>query len=188
MYNLESIFSEGYVDSAALRLFLESLIEDQKELANLKDNFEKENIKTTVITSSYDFVSKNNLDFESANFRSSTITVNNKDVYCYTVIELGDYVKNIRQVECFYNVFEMENNNLKSEVMSGKINNAYIRTDDSQGNILIQRNCIEKLRLSSKHVVFLHLKYKTTSLKENVEVTKNEDYSTFENLLFTSDL
>ena len=72
--------------------------------------------------------------------------------------------------------------------MSGKINNAYIRTDDSQGNILIQRNCKEKLRLSSKHVVFLHLKYKTTSLKENVEVTKNEDYSTFENLLFTSDL
>ena len=72
--------------------------------------------------------------------------------------------------------------------MSGKINNAYIRTNDLQNNILIQINCIEKLRLSSKHVVFLNTKYKTTSLKENVEVTKNEDYSTFENLLFTSDL
>lgn len=188
MYNLESIFSEGYVDSASLRLFLESLIEDQKELSRLKDNFEKENIKTTVIASNYDFISKNNLDFENANLPSSTITVNNKNVYCYKVAELGDYVKNIRQVECFYNVFEIENNSLKSEVMSGKINNAYIRTDDSQDNILIQSNCIEKLRLSSKHVVFLHLKYKTTSLKENVEVIKNEDYSTFENLLFTSDL
>lgn len=188
MYNLESIFSEGYVDSASLRLFLESLIEDQKELSNLKDNFEKENIKTKVITSSYDFISKNNLDFENANLIPSTITVNNKNVYCYKIIELGDYVKNIRQVECFYNVFEMENNSLKSEVMNGKINNAYIRADDSQNNILIQSNCIEKLRLSSKHVVFLHLKYKTTSSKENVEVTKNEDYSTFENLLFTSDL
>lgn len=188
MYNLEPIFSEGYVDSAALRLFLESLIEDQKELSNLKDNFEKENIKTKVITSSYDFISKNNLNVEGFNFSSSTITVNNKNVYCYEVIELGDFVKNIRQVECFYNVFEIENNSLKSEVISGKINNAYIRTDDSQNKILIQINCIEKLRLSSKHVVFLHLKYKTTSLKENVEVTKNEDYSTFENLLFTSDL
>ena len=188
MYNLESIFSEGYVDSAALRLFLESLIEDQKELSNLKDNFEKENIKTTVITNSYDFISKNNLYFENADLQSTTITVNNKSVYCYKVIELGDFVKNIRQVECFYNVFEIENNNLKSEVTSGKINNAYIRTNDLQNNILIQSNCIEKLKLSSNHVVFLNLKYKTTSLKDNVEVTKNEDYSTFENLLFTSDL
>ena len=108
MYNLESIFSEGYVDSAALRLFLESLIEDQKELSNLKDNFEKENINTKVITSSYDFIPKNNLDFESANLISSTITVNNKNVYCYKVIVLGVYVKNIRQVECFYNVFEID--------------------------------------------------------------------------------
>ena len=188
MYNLESIFSEGYVDSAALRLFLESLIEDQKELSSLKDNFEKENIKTTVITNSYDFISKNNLNFESSNLQSSTITVNNKDVYCYRIVQLGDYVKNIRQVECFYNVFEIENNSLKSEVISGKINNAYIRTDDSQRNILIQYNFINKLKLSNNHVVFLNTKYKTTSLKENVEVTKNEDYSIFENLLFTSDL
>ena len=188
MYNLESIFSEGYVDSAALRLFLESLIEDQKELSNLKDNFEKENIKTKVIASSSDFISKNNLNVEGFNFSSSTITVNNKNVYCYKVIELGDFVKNIRQVECFYNVFEIENDNLKTEVMNGKINNAYIRTNDLQNNILIQSNCIEKLKLSSNHVVFLNLKYKTTSLKENVEVIKNEDYSTFENLLFTSDL
>lgn len=188
MYNLEPIFSEGYVDSAALRLFLESLIEDQKELSSLKDNFEKENIKTTVITNSYDFISKNNLDFERPNSTLLAITVNDKDVYCYRIIQLGDYVKNIRQVECFYYVFETENNSLKSEVMSGKINNAYIRTDDSQRNILIQNNFIEKLKLSNNHVVFLNTKYKTTSLKENVEVTKNEDYSIFENLLFTSDL
>ena len=188
MYNLESIFSEGYVDSAALRLFLESLIEDQKELSSLKDNFEKENINTTVITNSYDFILKNNLNFERPAFTSLAITVNDKDVYCYRIIQLSDYVKNIRQVECFYYVFETENNSLKSEVISGKINNAYIRTDDSQRNILIQNNFIEKLKLSDNHVVFLNTKYKTTSLKENVEVTKNEDYSIFENLLFTSDL
>ena len=188
MYNLESIFSEGYVDSAALRLFLESLIEDQKELSSLKDNSEKENINTTVITNSYDVVLKNNLDFERPNFPLLAITVNDKDVYCYRIIQLSDYVKNIRQVECFYYVFETENNSLKSEVMSGKINNAYIRTDGSQRNILIQNNFIEKLKLSNNHVVFLNTKYKTTSLKENVEVTKNEDYSIFENLLFTSDL
>ena len=188
MYNLESIFSEGYVDSAALRLFLESLIEDQKELSSLKDNFEKENINTTVITNNYDFILKNNLDFERPHSAILDITVNDKDVYCYRIIQLGDYVKNIRQVECFYYVFETENNSLKSEVISGKINNAYIRTDDSQRNILIQNNFIEKLKLSNNHVVFLNTKYKTTSLKENVEVTKNEDYSIFENLLFTSDL
>ena len=189
IYNLEAIFNEGYVDSAALRLFLESLIEDQQEINKLKIVNEKNATATKIFSSSLDFISKNNLFKENEGFSySHQINVNNVDVYCYKVIESVEYIKNIKDVECFFNVFEIEGNKLKKEVSNGKINNAYIRTSSESDCILIKSSILEKLKISDKHVVFLNLKYKTTDDKENIEVIENEEYSNFENLLFISDI
>ena len=190
IYNLEAIFNEGYVDSAALRLFLESLIEDQQELSNkLKTVNEKTVIVTKILSLNYDFIRDNNLYEEQDNFQSDTININNKNIYCDRVIDYGEYyIKNIKDVECFFNIFELEDNKLKKEVSNGKINNAYIRTSSESDCILIKSSILEKLKISDKHVVFLNLKYKATDDKENVEVIKNEEYSNFENLLFVSDI
>lgn len=188
IYNLETIFNEGYVDSAALRLFLESLIEDQQELSKLKIVNEKNATATKIFSSSYDFVSKNNLLEENEGFSGYQINVSNINVYCYKVIESGEYIKNIKDVECFFNVFELEDNKLKKEVSNGKINNAYIRTNPDNNCIFIKSSVLNNLKISSNHIVFLNLKYKTTDDKENIEVIKNEEYSNFENLLFISDI
>lgn len=190
IYNLEAIFNEGYVDSAALRLFLESLIEDQQELSNkLKTVNEKTVIVTKILSSNYDFIRDNNLYEEEENFKTDTININNKNIHCDRVIDFGEYyIKNIKDVECFFNIFELEDNKLKKEVSNGKINNAYIRTNSDSDCILIKSSILDKLKISDKHVVFLNLKYKATDDKENVEVTKNEEYSNFENLLFVSDI
>ena len=190
IYNLEAIFNEGYVDSAALRLFLESLIEDQQELSNkLKTVNEKTVIVTKILSLNYDFIRYNNLYEEQDNFQSDTININNKNIYCDRVIDYGEYyIKNIKDVECFFNIFELEDNKLKKEVSNGKINNAYIRTSSESDCILIKSSILEKLKISDKHVAFLNLKYKATDDKENVEVIKNEEYSNFENLLFVSDI
>ena len=190
IYNLEAIFNEGYVDSAALRLFLESLIEDQQELSNkLKTVNEKTVIVTKILSLNYDFIRYNHLYEEQGCFQSDTININNKNIYCDRVIDYGEYyIKNIKDVECFFNIFELEDNKLKKEVSNGKINNAYIRTSSESDCILIKSSILEKLKISDKHVVFLNLKYKATDDKENVEVIKNEEYSNFENLLFVSDI
>ena len=190
IYNLEAIFSEGYVDSAALRLFLESLIEDQQELSNkLKTVNEKTVIVTKILSLNYDFIRYNHLYEEQGCFQSDTININNKNIYCDRVIDYGEYyIKNIKDVECFFNIFELEDNKLKKEVSNGKINNAYIRTSSESDCILIKSSILEKLKISDKHVAFLNLKYKATDDKENVEVIKNEEYSNFENLLFVSDI
>lgn len=189
IYNLEAIFNEGYVDSAALRLFLESLIEDQQEINKLKIVNEKNATATKIFSSSLDFISKNNLFKENEGFSySHQINVNNVDVYCYKVIESVEYIKNIKDVECFFNVFEIEGNKLKKEVSNGKINNAYIRTNTSNNCIFIKSFVLNDLKISNNHIVFLNLKYKTTDDKENIEVIENEEYSNFENLLFISDI
>lgn len=188
IYNLETIFSEGYVDSAALRLFLESLIEDQQEINKLKIVNEKNATVTKIFSSPYEFITKNNLFEEDERFYSYPININNINVYCYAVVVSGEYIKNIKDVECFFNVFELEDNELKKEVSNGKINNAYIRTNSGNSCIFIKSSVLDKLKISDNHVVFLNLKYKTTDDKENVEVIKNEEYSNFENLLFVSDI
>ena len=190
IYNLEAIFNEGYVDSAALRLFLESLIEDQQELSNkLKTVNEKTVIVTKILSLNYDFIRDNNLYEEQGHFQSDTININNKNIYCDRVIDYGEYyIKNIKDVECFFNIFELEDNKLKKEVSNGKINNAYIRTNTSNNCIFIKSFVLNDLKISNNHIVFLNLKYKTTDDKENIEVIENEEYSNFENLLFISDI
>lgn len=189
IYNLEAIFNEGYVDSAALRLFLESLIEDQQEINKLKIVNEKNATATKIFSSSSDFISKNNLFKENEGFSYSyQINVNNVYVSCYAVIAGGEYIKNIKDVECFFNVFEIEDNKLKKEVSNGKINNAYIRTNTSNNCIFIKSSVLNDLKISNNHIVFLNLKYKTTDDQENIEVIENEEYSNFENLLFISDI
>lgn len=189
VYNLENIFSSGYVDAAALRLLLESVIEDQKNI-NLKqlNNFKTKTI--TKFTGNDKFLINNDLYSEDIVVNSSTkININGKDVYCTDIFTEEEYIQNIKKVECFYEVFEIENNQLIRKITSGSIFNTYIRTNDNN-KISIKYDVLNNLRsLANKSVVVLNFKYQTTDDFEQVEVIDNEkDYSDIDKLLFISDI
>ena len=185
VYNLENIFSEGYVDSAALRLLLESLIEDQ-QTSNNNSVFKTK--KITKISEDGKFIEKYNLYENMIEEQQFSVNVNNKTVDCITLLNEESYIQNIKNVECSYTIYETFEGEIVKEVTRGKLNGSEIRGNSSI--IAINRSTFYNLKdKAANALIVFYLTYQVTEDKEKVEVINDEtDYTKIENLLFSSNI
>ena len=183
-YNFEAIFSEGYVDAQALRILLESVVEDQKvinDTANKKvTTINKMFVKTNNGFNSTAYASSQSVlfNFEELKY-GEKIQINNKEVY-FSYFDSDKFIKNVKNIECYLTPMIINNGELTNVKETIKVQNGFIRV------LYNNRVCISSTYLdsflSSEPNMFIKIDFKYKEVEEETEV-ENEEFNILEDLL-----